>query len=161
MPSYKTHCAINTVIAWIAGYIAYIYNFRIETISILLFGIYFGTAWLAPDLDTNSKNTNIHGRIWKVMWIPYTWIMPHRGKSHDILIGFSGRVLYLSAVIILSAWMIHFLIHIDIIPILDTVVNTESGRFILSWLLIGILIANTGHVLADSVGSGLKRMIKV
>jgi len=71
------------------------YNVDILTIFYVAVIFMFGTMYVSPDLDINSKPYQRWGTF-RLFWKPYTDYVPHRGKlSHHILIG----------PIMLCAWM--------------------------------------------------------
>lgn len=54
-----------------------------------------GISHLSPDLDTPSLPFYRWGFL-KCIWIPYQQTQPHRGFSHDVVIGTLSRVFYFS-----------------------------------------------------------------
>lgn len=74
-------------------------------------------AWLAgPDLDHHMHTEDearvfrfnrLLGRLWSLYWLPYQWLIPHRGRSHTLPNGTVDRYLLLFWPLILaSLWLI-------------------------------------------------------
>ena len=69
-----------------------------------LFGLYVGRR-VTPDLDIDEvitrqtrrylKRHRRLGWLWRIYWLPYALIHPHRGISHTPFIGTSGRWVYM------------------------------------------------------------------
>lgn len=59
-----------------------------------------GGLWLSPDLDTRSNPTRRWGPL-RLLWWPYRRLLRHRSLlSHSPLLGTSGRLLYLMALLL-------------------------------------------------------------
>jgi len=61
-----------------------------------------GITHLSPDLDLPSRPFYRWGAL-KCIWIPYQQMQPHRGFSHDVVVGTLSRVFYFSLPVLLLA----------------------------------------------------------
>lgn len=155
MPSYKTHKFFNYVVVFpiICGILYFLNQWSYSVGILLLLGFYLGTNWITPDLDTNSAPSN-KNRIWRILWTPYRWIMPHRGDSHKIAVGFIGRMLYLNIIIGLLAYL---LIPVPWYSLIWQAVTTPELFVMISLVMFGIMIANAGHIVLDRIATRFKR----
>lgn len=63
-------------------------------------GFLLGGLWLSPDLDTHSNASRRWGPL-SLLWWPYRRVLSHRSLlSHTPLIGTTGRLLYLAALVL-------------------------------------------------------------
>lgn len=94
IPDYKTHDHINMLLL-IPAVPVMLYA-SIEYMHILLFTLSytFGTYYLSPDLDINSK---VYKRwnILRFLWCPYKDLMKHRRFSHHPILGPISLIGYL------------------------------------------------------------------
>lgn len=146
MPDYKTHDRIGiiTSIFLVSGMVYYKFTYEtiIVTTGIFLFSVFY----LSPDLDTESR---IYKR-WKLarwIWYPYQKLMPHRGESHNIIIGPLCPVIYL---IILFG-----IVRLIIVSILYII---EHYHELLTFAIIIFIIAMAGelHIITDRIHSKIK-----
>jgi uncharacterized metal-binding protein len=134
MPSFKFHKWFNYIFLIIVPFL--LLKVRSEVALLMLFyaiGVYVGTNWITPDLDTISLPTNKHGIVWKLFWTPYRWTHKHRGMSHTFR-GSLERILY-----ILPLFLIVFIL-------------TGWNRLILIVyieIMFGIIVSNVAHVMLD------------
>jgi uncharacterized metal-binding protein len=97
MSSGKTHDRIGLALGPIAALGFGLVSQQLHNPSLLWVGAIaytVGITHLSPDLDLKS-NPYHRWSLLKFIWHPYQSVCPHRGFSHDILIGTLSRVLYL------------------------------------------------------------------
>lgn len=70
-------------------------------------GYYFSLLYLSPDLDVKSEPLKRWGLL-GVLWLPYTHLIRHRGKSHQAVVGFVGRLAYLGGIVFLFILLIQW-----------------------------------------------------
>jgi uncharacterized metal-binding protein len=148
--NYKAHCAFNYLIVFpIACGLLYALNQWSTAVGIVLgLGFYFGTSWISPDLDINSKPTNKHGWIWKLLWYPYRAFSKHRGRSHTVVQGFVIRIAYIA---IIFATVLYAFVPMWWVSKELQIVGATFTIVLLSLFLLGIAIANAGHILLDRI----------
>lgn len=54
-----------------------------------------GTLLLSPDLDLAESRASRRWGPLSLLWAPYRWLHPHRGRSHSYLYGPLSRLAYL------------------------------------------------------------------
>lgn len=125
----------------------------------------FGTYWLSPDLDTDSAIDDRWG-IFKVIWFPYTLVVPHRAIwSHS---GLSGilRVLYLAMMIIGLLWALSGSL------VLMGISDPAYHRTFVNWvqqfvfdnpriaglIAAGVVFSDLLHTIADHISTEGKRL---
>ena len=111
MPNDDTHgkwafgvCCISALVLHTAG---------VSILNIIYLSVIFmfGTKYVSPDLDINSKPYQRWG-ILRIFWRPYTDYVPHRGMlSHNIVIGPIVLCLWLTLVvaIVIGFFMVFWL----------------------------------------------------
>lgn len=118
-------------------------------------GCVLGVA-LTPDLDqqtlSSSETTIIRytlglGFLWVMFWYPYALLIPHRSPlSHAPVIGTFGRLLYLSLLISIPAYLLGYRW------------QTPSPEIIqlLTYAITGLAISDTAHFICDVVWSRIR-----
>ncbi len=150
MPSGKAHDRINLISTAIAGYLGFRWGFGWEEILAFSVGSIVGTFWFSPDLDLkNSKPVRRWGKL-SFIWWPYAMIVPHRGISHIPLIGILSRFGYFFGIVFLL-----WLILKSIIPIPVKISLIFDNPYFIPFIL-GILFADTLHILSDFIYSSIK-----
>jgi len=87
MPGDATHIRAALAACVIGAIVMYSYDVAILTMIYIAIIFMFGTMYVSPDLDINSKPYQRWGTF-RLLWKPYTDYVPHRGKlSHNIIIG--------------------------------------------------------------------------
>lgn len=137
MASFKTHRRFNYLIFIIGCLIMSHFNlFNVYVMITIGIGFIIGTELITPDLDTKSTPSQRAG--W--LWLPYRLAFKHRGTSHNYVLGFVSRVLYIILLIALACFLF------SIYPVI-------TSEFIVLALVIimGIAIANGLHIVLDKV----------
>lgn len=173
MPSAATHDRIAMVAAGVLlvpSYLVLRYGFdqapdTAYTGTLILVGSHiFGSWWLSPDLDLDSKIDDRWGPL-RPLWLPYMKAVPHRHLfSHS---GVSGvvRLCYLGLMIFgtlaLLSFICYLLLGIDpnyhhqFREWLWGSIAYESSPF---WLIVtGVVISDIIHVAADVLSTRRKR----
>jgi uncharacterized metal-binding protein len=148
MPSGRVHNAINTM-TYLAAAGAYGYAhtqnlLRLEPQQIIVGSMAFfaGTFLLSPDLDLSEQN-NSSKRAWGwlgFVWVPYGWVMSHRGMSHTWLVGPLTRLVYLALLLALPAYLLR-----------DQLTTWRIGQAELMAAVIGYYASQWLHLVADGV----------
>jgi uncharacterized metal-binding protein len=150
MPSGRTHDRINLISTAIAGYLAYRWGFSWDEILAFSLGSIVATFWFSPDLDLKtSKPVKRWGKL-SFIWWPYAAIVPHRGISHIPIIGILTRFGYFFGIVFLI-----WLVVRNFLPISINVSAIFNNPYFLPFIL-GVLFADTLHILADFVYSSIK-----
>ncbi|OIN68284.1 hypothetical protein BLD48_01965 [Exiguobacterium sp. KRL4] len=144
MPSGNVHDTVNTVA--LAGYVAYSVATQQTDWLPTAVGIAVGTLWLSPDLDLKSEPYYRLGPF-RVLWMPYVKIMPHRSIwSHGLIIGDVIRLLYSAA----------FVIPLVFLALYTKIIASETVDFwfeAMPAFIIGIIAASTIHIVLDHSNS--------
>lgn len=149
MPDYKTHDRIGIITAIGSGITA---GALFDTNAALLVSssIMIGTWFLSPDLDIGSRMI----QRWSVLyfiWIPYQRFIPHRSWiSHSGPISATIRILYLLLILMLP-W--YFISYGTLYTFMGWIHNNFAA---IIWVYLGLIIADTIHVIADNTIKGKK-----
>jgi len=148
VPSGRVHNTINTLafLALAGGYGgAYTAGAAdLEFLPAVAFSLsYFaGTFLLSPDLDFAEGHVSSK-RNWGplgFLWVPYGWLMSHRGLSHTWLVGPLTRLAYLAVLLAAPVFVLReplSLLGLD----RATLVALTVGYYLSQWL----------HLVADGV----------
>lgn len=141
MPNYDTHAIVNYVV-FILVSIFTLHNSYLNIIHLLtlFIGVYIGTNYITPDVDTQS----IPYKKLKVIWVPYNRITrqtKHRGKSHSIA-GIFLRIIFITLLFLFIAYASG-----ELETLIDFITSTNPIYIIL--FLSGIISANTIHIILD------------
>lgn len=140
MPGYNAHRIFNYVIFIAIAALAWYESINQKQLLALSAGFYIGTDFLTPDLDTESTAIKRLGRF-KILFLPYKWTFTHRKSSHNIIYGAVVRILYISIIMLILYY------------VLFKSFPSEALFFstYIIFFLIGIIIANSLHVLLDVI----------
>ncbi len=143
MPSYTQHKLFNYLvfIAVLSALVYYRWELMRSHFVLMLFfsiGYYIGTAYITPDLDTDSSAYKRWGLL-RVLWYPYKVLFKHRQSSHSILLGAVVRIIYITIIILILYYLLS-----------GTLPSFGHGIDMAAFLL-GIVIANVLHVALDKV----------
>ena len=154
MPSGRVHNTINTLafLTFTAGY-TYAYSGGLvpfEPVAAVAFTAAFaaGTFLLSPDLDLAERHVSSK-RAWGwlgFLWIPYGWLMSHRGLSHTWVVGPLTRLAYLAALLALPAYLLREHLHLLRFSQAEALA-AAAGYYASQWL----------HLIADGVMPDLDR----
>lgn len=121
---------------------------------------------IEPDLDVDTITTSewkmvkrfwIFGMVWVTFWYPYAKLIPHRNPlSHFPIVGTLGRLFYLILISVFIGYM--FDLQVD-----EMMMNIEvvfNHRLFAVWV-IGLMVADTGHCVADIGSSAYKRKKRI
>ena len=142
MPSYQIHDKINiALLVLILPALIYL-NVDFVTVFIFALSFTFGTFFLSPDLDINSKIFK-RWKLLRIFWCPYKEIFSHRQLSHHPIFGPISLICYLFALVILVLY----------------VVNADITRVDIRLLIIiaGMVTAIEAHIVTDLIGSVKKK----
>jgi uncharacterized metal-binding protein len=143
MPGYNTHRIFNYLIfiaAVLSVYYSGIHHLSPVQLLVIGLGFYIGTEFVTPDLDIDSSAYKRWGRLRFIM-LPYKWLFKHRQSSHNILYGAIVRILYITAIIAVSYFLIFKSLPLE---------NILFPIYIIIFLG-GIIAANALHVILDSI----------
>lgn len=130
MPRYKTHEAVNMVIGMLLLIGAVMYDLDPIYSVIGYIAFMFATYYMSPDLDIICKSYFRWG-ILRFYWLPYRWIMKHRGSSHSIIWGPISLIIYIS---------------LPLIPFIDRINMVHTLP-----IIAGIILATESHILLDKI----------
>jgi uncharacterized metal-binding protein len=119
--------------------------FNVPVMIVLSIGFILGTEFITPDLDGESTPTERLG----LLWLPYRIIRKHRGVSHNYMIGFIERIVYLFVLVSVIILLVKTDAYISFIKfIIDPAIIA-----ILLVMIVGIAIANGLHIFLDKITS--------
>ena len=123
------------------------YNIFTPMLLWFLFGYYFSTIFLTPDLDTECKAYS-HMGVFKLFWLPFKTAIKHRGITHKPIVGSLVILGYGLFCYFLIASAVAYYLHIELewtrfIPIVKT-----YWREIGVWIS-GFVLADVFHIFAD------------
>lgn len=165
MASGHTHEAINTA-ALIAIAVTFAtlqdqpkFDPRLGEVVPLAARFVFGAAYLigtflvTPDLDLAEGNVRAkkHWGLLGILWIPYGWLLTHRGISHTWLAGPVTRLLYMAFVLAALAVLLS-----PIRPVVESSLSVSVSVSI-PWpsastaAIAGYLVSQWLHLLADGI----------
>ncbi|MBD2435852.1 metal-binding protein [Nostoc sp. FACHB-110] len=167
MPSGRTH---DRITLWALPLVAGVTFWQTHSSSVTLMvsgGFMFGGLMFGPDLDIYSRQYQRWGFL-RWIWLPYQKSLRHRSfLSHGPIIGTTLRVLYLSCLLGLSAFVGVLIIE----RLGNTAVNWQAlGKNIERWLVsyspeflalfLGLELGAMSHSLSDWGGSFYKKVQK-
>lgn len=150
MPNFATHRKINYIMLFLFLFLYFYYGLKqdykqivvnIRTIFVFLVSYILGTELFSPDLDTNSIPSKKLGFIYR----PMRWLYPHRGKLHNIFLGWIIQIIYL-AVIIAIIYVIADKIDHNLYMIINYIELKDVIAF-----SIGLFLSDATHILADKI----------
>jgi uncharacterized metal-binding protein len=143
MPGYNTHRIFNYLIFIAAVLFLNSFGiFQVSPIQLLAIGLgfYIGTEFVTPDLDTDSAAYKRWGRL-RILMIPYKWLFKHRKSSHNIFSGAIIRIIYITAIIAVSYYLLFKSLPLE---------NILFPVYVIIFLG-GIIAANALHVILDEI----------
>lgn len=148
MPSSRSHDTISLVAAPVVYAGALLVTSSDQQSAVTITAAFLVSAMmLSPDLDTRSRPYYRWGMI-RGIWLPYRWLVPHRSPiSHSFVIGSLLRLIYL--LLLLSLALTPF--GIDLVSM-----TINDGGVVLS-IVIGSILADGLHIIADRIVTGAKR----
>ena len=178
MPSGRTHQNINQTILITIVLIA-LFSIPIpqdyvpsqnSIVWFFILGLAIGINYLNPDLDKNNTHPDQHWGIFGKIWNIYAWLMPHRGLSHNPILGFITRYIFISImcfvfyfiISIIVLWKYHLVNDGNIINIFDSFwfkfnQFVKYRKLIIAPVTAGIMTGDLLHVIEDKIGSFIKK----
>ena len=150
MPNFATHRKINYIMLFLFLFLYFYYGLKqdykqivvnIRTIFVFLVSYVLGTELFSPDLDTNSIPSKKLGFIYR----PMRWLYPHRGKLHNIFLGWIIQIVYL-VVILVIIFIIADKVGHNLYWIASYVEFKDIAAF-----LAGLFLSDAIHILADKI----------
>jgi uncharacterized metal-binding protein len=167
MPSGRTH---DRITLWALPLVAGVTFWQTSSSSMTLLvagGFMFGGLMFGPDLDIYSRQYQRWGFL-RWIWLPYQKSLRHRSfLSHGPIIGTTLRVLYLSCLLAITAFVaLVFVEKLGNIAFNWQAFGKNVERSLVSYgseflgLLLGLELGAMSHSLSDWGGSAYKRMQK-
>jgi uncharacterized metal-binding protein len=151
MPDYKTHDRIGGVTAAISGLAVGALTQDQTAGLIVASSCMIGTWFFSPDLDISSK-MRYRWSVLYFLWIPYEKIIPHRSwVSHSGPISATLRICYLLFIVLIPWYFVSY----DTLYLFMGWVHNNAA--LLFWIYIGLILADTIHVIADKTIKGKKK----
>ena len=164
MANGTTHGRITLVLAPLTAVSTLLVTQSITLAAIATVGVLAGLI-IEPDLDIDQITMSERrvynlwsplGTLWRLVWLPYAAIIPHRSPlSHWPIVGTGGRLLYLwmavTAVIVsFSIPALLFLGRPDLAFVAEwfDFWKTVPGEYI-GCFFVGLVVSDTGHWIAD------------
>lgn len=146
----KSHGRITLFLAVTITPVVTIATLSPEKAAMFAIGCLLGLI-VEPDLDVNHvteserKMIKVFGPLaylWIGLWLPYALIVPHRSiLSHMPILGTAIRLVYL------LGWLYLLL---NAVSMQDWLfIAIQSNLEVLAWLVLGLVIVDTGHWIAD------------
>ncbi|MBD2448533.1 metal-binding protein [Nostoc sp. FACHB-152] len=167
MPSGRTH---DRITIWALPLVAGVTFWQSRSSSVTLLvagGFMFGGLMFGPDLDIYSRQYQRWGFL-RWIWLPYQKSLRHRSfLSHGPIIGTTLRVLYLSCLLAVTAFVALVVVEkLGNIAFNWQVLGKNVERSLVSYgteflaLFLGLELGAMSHSLSDWSGSAYKRMQK-
>lgn len=167
MPSGQTH---DRITLWALPLVAGVTFWQTRSSSVTLMvagGFMFGGLMFGPDLDIYSRQYQRWGFL-RWIWLPYQKSLRHRSfLSHGPIIGTTLRVLYLSCLLAVTAFVVLVVVEkLGNIAFNWQALGKDVERSLASYgqeclaLLLGLELGAMSHSLSDWGGSAYKRMQK-
>ncbi len=109
----KTHDNVMKI-SLIPIFLAGVYLLKFSMTGALIFTVFaaFSQFMFGPDLDSKKSFQYKRWGLFKIIWLPYRVVFPHRSKfSHGIITGPLFRIIYLLIVWFLFFWLLNYLIY--------------------------------------------------
>ena len=164
MPGDATHTRAALAACVLVSIVMCHYEVAILTIFYVAIIFMFGTMYVSPDLDINSKPYQRWGTF-RLLWKPYTDYVPHRGRlSHNLIIGPIMLCIWMTMMfaIVVAFFMIFWVPFIEPMIVslqtfIDEVVTLKIRKE--TWLLFatfyGIIAASQMfHIIVDKLMKG-------
>jgi len=164
MPGDATHTKAALAAYAIASIVMWHYEVAILTIIYGAIIFMFGTMYVSPDLDINSKPYQRWGTF-RLFWKPYTDYVPHRGKlSHHLIIGPIMLCIWMTLMVaaVVAFFMIFWVPFIQ--PMIDSLSEIADQVVTLkiekeTWYMFGafygiIMSAQMFHIIMDHLMKG-------
>jgi uncharacterized metal-binding protein len=167
MATGKTHEHIN--IFFLILLIPLYFSWIKDWISTAIFGLFYllGTFYFSPDLDMANTLPYRRWGILKFIWYIYSKLIPHRSWiSHSFFIGTLFRLLWFTACLFLSGFLIVWVLHF-------TSIGNFSQSYISTWLeikkfcltnknylipaFLGLFLSSLLHQIVDVISTFFKR----
>jgi len=113
IPSHATHERINTALLIIIIVSSVYYKFYLITILIFSIAFIFGTYYISPDIDVDSRIYRRWGLL-RFFWKPYKDLFKHRGLSHNLILGPATLIGYLACLIYIGLYLAGITIQLDV-----------------------------------------------
>lgn len=149
MPGYRTHSSLNILFLVPLDILLWRY-YSLEDVFLFSTGYIFATYFLSPDMDVFRSGPIRRWGPFRFIWLPYTIFFTHRGLSHVPLLGTLTRVGYL---FVLSL-IISLAIFRDYTRVERLVMEY---RYEILWVLLGMSVADSMHILLDNLHTRLRR----
>ena len=104
VPSYKSHDKINLACLIILVIAAIHYKINFVTLIIFTLSFLFGSRYLSPDIDVDSRIYRRWGLL-RFFWKPYKDLFKHRGISHNLILGPVTLIGYLAGLIFICLYL--------------------------------------------------------
>jgi uncharacterized metal-binding protein len=167
MPSGQTH---DRITLWALPLVAGVTFWQTRNSGVTLLvagGFMFGGLMFGPDLDIYSRQYQRWGFL-RWIWLPYQKSLRHRSfLSHGPIIGTTLRVLYLSCLLAVTAFVALVLVEkLGNIAFNWQTFSKNVERSLVSYgteflaLFLGLELGAMSHSLSDWGGSAYKRMQK-
>ncbi|GAB4419783.1 MAG: metal-binding protein [Bacteriovoracaceae bacterium] len=130
-------------------------------------GFLFATLMFSPDTDVMPKKRS---GLLQFFLYPYSILFKHRGISHALFIGTLTRIIY---GVILSSIIFYILNRMghtqinesDVLNALVSFFTHYDYRYfeyrVITWIFVGMTMADLIHILVDRVSSLLKKLWKI
>jgi uncharacterized metal-binding protein len=151
MPGHRVHDGIALATAPLLAAGTYAVS-DISTAGVLAGSYLVASFWLSPDLDIDSAPLRRWGPL-RVVWLPYTWAVPHRSILSHSGVSALLRLAYLGAAIALIAALFGLVLPIDPLRAI-----WDSHRTTIYLIAAGAVLSDVVHVAADLVVSTAKKL---
>ena len=140
MPNDGTHILIGTIVlsSIITFYLIKFIYIAWAALAAFTLAYLFGTFYLSPDIDMNSKPYKRWGLI-KFIWWPYQKLVPHRSISHHIVWGPLSIIGYL-ALVTSPLWVLSI-----------QLIDVEMLLVVMGGLAASMIV----HIITDRTWSGI------
>jgi len=116
-------------------------------------GYIVATFFFSPDIDLSRSRVAMRWGLLRFLWLPYSKVASHRRVSHIPVIGLLMRTAYLCLIVAIP---------IAVLAIFGVNIGLRNLRASSAHLLsfaLGMLVADTLHIVLDLFTSAFKRLI--
>jgi uncharacterized metal-binding protein len=148
MPSGRTHEVFNTALLPLSLLLP-------NSVELLpfVFGYVTATFFFSPDIDLSRSRVAMRWGLLRIIWMPYSKVASHRRVSHIPVIGLLMRVAYLCVIVAIPIAVLKaFGINVGF-------KNLRASSAHLISFALGMLVADTLHIVLDLLTSAFKKLI--
>lgn len=164
MANGRTHDQVNLLLGSLSSGLLLGLEIKWQIVLTFSIGWLLSTFVFSPDTDLNpKKRTGLLG----VFLYPYSVLFKHRGLSHSFFLGTLTRVVYCLIIFSGLVAVFHQMGYISLnftsfwLDFWTFIKSYDAGQLVyqlLTWLVLGIFLADMTHLVLDKVSSLFKKI---